>query len=147
MREFGSLLRVGLERGHHVHPVQRVQVVEVHQVIVHIQVQLHQVADGVGVLGNLDRQRIFHRAHRSQRVRAGTHAADTLGEGPRIARIAAFQDHFQAAPHGAGGHRVADHVVAVQIHFDAQVSFDTAHRIDHHALATIVELEALGFIS
>lgn len=39
-----------------------------------------------------------------------------------IARIAAFQNHFQPAPHGAGGHRVADDVVAVKVDLAAHVA-------------------------
>jgi len=146
LRQFGRALGIGLEGRHHIHPVQRVQVIEVHQVVVHVQVQLHQVADGVGVLGNLDRQRILDGAHRGQRMGAGAHAADAFGEGPGIARVTALEDDLQAAPHGAGGYRVSDHVLAVEIHLDPQVALDAADGIDDDALARVVQLESLRFV-
>ena len=62
-------------------------------------------------------------------------AADPLGEGPGVARIAVLQDHFDAAPHRAGGDGVADHIVLVDIHFEAQMALDARHRIDDDALA------------
>ncbi|MPN53719.1 hypothetical protein SDC9_201385 [bioreactor metagenome] len=77
---------------------------------------------------------------------AGTHTADAFGEGPGVARIAALEDDFQTAPHGAGGHGVADDVLVVEVHFHPQVALDAADRVDDDALAGIVELEALGFV-
>ena len=59
-------------------------------------------------LRNLDAERVFHRADRGQRVDRGADAADALAEGPGVARIAPLQDHFDAAPHGARRHGVAD---------------------------------------
>ena len=90
-----------------------------HDVVVHLQRQLHDIADGIGVFRDLDRQRVFDRAHRGQRVGAGADAADPLGEGPGVARIAAAQDDLDAAPHRAGRDGVADDIILVDIHFDA----------------------------
>jgi hypothetical protein len=145
LRQLAGLLRVGLQRADHVDPVQRVQVVEVHQVVVRVQRGMHQVADDVGVVGDVDLQRVFHRAHRDQRVRAGADAADALDEGPGITRVAALEDDLQPAPHRARADRVADDVLVVEVDFDAQVAFDAGDRVDDDALAAVVELEALGF--
>ncbi|CAM2154319.1 hypothetical protein PT2222_300024 [Paraburkholderia tropica] len=147
LREFGGALRVRVERAHHVDPVERVQVIEVHEVVVHPQRGLHEIADEIRILGNRDAERVLHRAHRRERVRARADAADALDERPRIARIAAAQDHFEAAPHRARGDRVGDDVVAVEIDFAAHVAFDARDRVDDHAAAAVVEREALGCVA
>ena len=144
LRQLGRRLRVRGERAHHVHPVEGVQVIEVHQVILRIQGQVHDVADRVRVLGDLDLQRVLDRANRRQRVHAGAHAADALHERPCVARITAAEDDLQAAPHRARGHGVADDVVRVDVHLDAEVPLDARDRIDDDALARVVELEAVG---
>ena len=94
--------------------------------------------------GILIAERVLDRAHRSERVHAGAYAADALDERPRVARVAALEDHLESAPHRAGGHRVADHVVLVDVDLDAQVTLDPRDRIDDDALAAVVEREALG---
>jgi hypothetical protein len=104
-------------------------------------------AEQVGVLRDLDAQCVLHRAHAGQRVGAGAHAADALDEGPGVARVAALQDDFEAAPHRAGGHRVADDVVAVEVHLAAHVALDARDRVDDDAAAAVVELEPLRFVS
>src|SRR5574343_1428351 len=74
---------------------------------------------------------------------AGTHAADALDKGPGVARVAALENHFQTAPHGAGGHRIGDDVLAVQVHLAAHMAFDAVDRVHHHAAAAIVQREPL----
>ncbi len=142
--QLGSLLRVGFQRRHDVDPVQRVQVVEVHEVVLRVQRRVHQVADDVRVLRDLDAQRILDRAHRGERVDARAHAADALDERPRVARVAALEDHLEAAPHRAGGDRVADDVVLVDVDLDPQVPLDAGDGVDDDALAAVVERETLG---
>lgn len=112
--------------------------------IVHLQRELHQVADRVGILRNGDSERILDRAHRRQGVRAGAHAADPFGERPGIARIAILQDDFDAAPHRACGYGVPGDVICVDVDLDPHVTFDASDRIDNNALAGIVELESVG---
>ena len=145
LRQLGGLFRVGLERADDVHPVERMQVIEVHQVVMRIQRRVHQVAHDVGVVGDLDLQRVFHRAYRHQRVRAGADAADAFDEGPGVARVAALEDDLQAAPHRSRGDGVADDVLVVEVHFDAQVTFDAGDGVDDDPLAAVVEAETLGF--
>ncbi len=84
------------------------------------------------------------RAHGGERVHARADAADALGERPRVARVAALEDHLQAAPHRARGDGVGDLALRVDVALDAQVPFDAADGIDDNALAAVVELEALG---
>ena len=54
LRERRGRLRIGLERRHHVHPVERVQVIEMHDVIVHELRADHQIADQLRIGGNRD---------------------------------------------------------------------------------------------
>ena len=115
-----------------------------HQMVLGILRQHHQVADVVGVLGNLDAQGILHGAHRGQGVHPGTDTADTFRERPGVTRVAPLEDDFQAAPHGAGRHGVTDHIVAVDVDLDAQMALDTADRINHHALPAGVEFKTVG---
>ncbi len=145
--QFRGLLRIGLQRRHDVHPVERVQVIEMHRVVVFLQRLRHDFADQVSVLRNRDAERIFHGAHRGQRVAAGAHAADAFDEGPGVPRVAALQDHFEAAPHGAGRHRVADDVVLVYVDLATHVAFDAGNRVDDDAPAGVVHRVALSFVS
>jgi len=125
------MLGIGLERGNDVHPVQCVQVIEMHHVVLHHLGEEHHVADDLGIRWNLDVQSVFNRAHRSQRMNRSTNTADAFTERPGIARVAALEDHLQATPHGAGRHGLADVVAFVQRGFDAQVTFDTGHGINN----------------
>ena len=118
--------------------------IEMHQMVLGVLRQHHQVADVVGVLGNLDAQRILDGAHRGQRVHAGTDTADTFRKRPGITRVASLENDFQTAPHGAGGYGVTDHVVVVEVDLDAQVALDAADRVDHHAFPAGVEFKAVG---
>ena len=90
LRQRRGRRRIGLERRHDVHPVERVQMIEVDDVVLHHLGQEHDVADDLGILGNLDAERVLHRAHRGQRVHRGADAADALAERPGVARIAAL---------------------------------------------------------
>ena len=117
--------------------------IEVDDVVVRLQRELHQIADRVGVLRNSDPERVLDRAHRGQRVRAGADAADAFGERPGVARIAVLQNDFDAAPHRAGGDGVADDVVLVDVHLDPQMAFDAGDGVDDDPLAGIVEREAV----
>ena len=118
--------------------------IEMHDVIVRLQGELHKVADRVGVLRDLDRQRILDRAHRGKRMGPGADATDALGEGPRVARIAALENHLDAAPHRAGGDGVADDVVGVDIDLDAQVSLDARDGIDDDPFPELSRLKPFG---
>ena len=86
--ELRGLHRIGLERADHVHPVQGVQMVEMHDVVLHVLGAEHQVADQFGVGRNDDAQRVLDGAHRGQGVHGGADAAGALGKRPGVARIA-----------------------------------------------------------
>ena len=51
-RQFGRLFRIGLERVDDVHPVERVQMIEVNDVILHVLGRQHDVADQLGCRRN-----------------------------------------------------------------------------------------------
>ena len=58
-----------------------------------------------------------------------TDAADTLREGPGIARVAPAQDDLDAANHGSGRVCLRD-TIAVHLRLDAQMAFDTGNGIN-----------------
>ena len=128
-----GLVRVGLQRGSDIDPVERRQMIEVHDEVMHRVRQDDQVADVLGVERNLHLQRVFHRPHRGDGMHRGAHAADALGDGPGVARIAAQQDQFNTAPHLAGRPGLLD-AAAIDIDVDAQVALDTGDRVNRYAL-------------
>ena len=88
-----------------VHPVQRVQVVEVDHVVLHVLDAFDQVADDPRVGRNLDSQSILYASHGGDGMYRRADAADALGEDPGVARVAPFQDHLDAAEHRATSSR------------------------------------------
>jgi hypothetical protein len=127
------LVRIGLQRRGDIDPVERREVVEVHDLVMHRVRQDDQVADELGVQRHFHLQGVLDRAHRGDGMHRGAHAADALGDGPGVARVAAEQDQFDAAPHLAGGPGLLD-AAAVDIDVDAQVAFDAGDRINRYAL-------------
>ena len=82
-------------------PVQGMQVVKVHHVILQVLGAKHQVADHFGIRRNLDPQGVLHGADRGQRMHGGTDTTGPFGKGPGVARVPAFQDQLEAADHGS----------------------------------------------
>ena len=115
------------------------QVIEVHDVVVHELRADHQIADQLRIGGNRDFERIFDRAYRGDAVHQRAHAADALRERPGIARVAAPQNDFDAAHHGAGTRGPGDHR-AVEFRLDPQVPLDPGDRIDDDGLCAHVPL-------
>ena len=85
-----GVLGIGLERADHVHPVQGVQMIEMHDVILHELGAEHEVADQFRIGWDDDVQRVLDGAHGGQRMHGGADAAGALGKGPRVARIASL---------------------------------------------------------
>jgi hypothetical protein len=73
--------------------------VEMHDVVVNRVRRDDDVADQLGVERHLHLQRVLHRAHRDDGVHRGAHAADALGDGPGVARVASQENLLDAAPH------------------------------------------------
>ena len=133
LREASRGSRIGFERRHNVHPVQRMQVIKVNHMILDILRQRHDVADDLRVFRNGDADGILYRPHRGQRVHRSTHAADALAECPSVAGIATLQNYFDAPPHGPGGDCVADDIVIIENGFHPQVTFNARYRIHYYA--------------
>src|SRR5581483_3837931 len=92
----------------------------------------HDVADQLSRRRHRDAQCIFDRPHAGQCVYRGTDAADTLRDGPRIARVAADENLFEAPHHGSRAEGVGDHAV---FHYglNAQMALDASYWIDNDA--------------
>ncbi len=124
-----SRRRIGLRNLQHIHPIQRRQLIEMDDVIVQRVRNQNQIADVLRVQRNLQLQRVFHRSNAGHRVNRSADSAKALGKEPCIPRIAATQNLFDAAPHGARSPRVGDRVI-VDLHVDAEVSFDSGDGIN-----------------
>ena len=125
----GGLRRIGRQGAYHVHPVQGVQVIEVHDVVLHELHALQKIADHVGCGGDPEVERVLHGPHRGERVDHRAHAADALREGPGISRVTALQDDLEAAELRAGRPGIHDALV-VFLHLDPQVPLDARDRVD-----------------
>ena len=100
--DFAGLLRIGAQSGDDVNPVAAVELIEVSQVVLAVQRSVHQVADDVSVLRNLDSESVFNRANGRQSMNTGADAADAFHKGPCITGVASLQNDFKTAPHRAG---------------------------------------------
>src|SRR5271157_142550 len=63
----------------------------------------------------------------------GAHAAEALGEQPGIAWVAAAENLFDAAPHGARSPCIADRIV-VDFDIDAKVAFNSGYGVNCDSL-------------
>ncbi len=123
LREFCRGGRIGFERAHNVHPIERVEVIKVDDVILDKLAAFDDITNDLRVERNRNAERVFHRAHRGCRVNGCADAADALRKDPGIARIASFEDDFHPAKHRAGTPRIG-YLAAVHLNFDAQMAFD-----------------------
>src|ERR1700678_21335 len=124
---------IRLQRGDDIHPVKRMQVIKMHDMVVNKLRHDHQIANQLGVRRYFVVQRILNRAHRRNAVNQGADTADALRKRPGIARIAAFENNFDAAHHGTGAGGPGDHR-PIKLRFDPKVSLDPCDRIDDNRL-------------
>ena len=127
----GGLLRVRGQGCGHVDPVQGVQVVEVHDVVMQELRGQDEVADEARVVGQVlvHADGVVHAAGRGQGVGVGAHAAGTLGEVLGVARVASFQDQLEAAEELRARPDVGD-LALVDFDFDLEMAFDAGHGVD-----------------
>lgn len=107
--------------------------IEMHHMVVDELRRDHDVADELGVRGNLVSQSELDGAHRCDAVNHRAHAAESLREGPGIAWIAAVQDQFDATHHGAGTRRAGDDAGGIGVRFDPEMPFDAGYRVNDDA--------------
>jgi hypothetical protein len=99
LRQRRSFRRVRAERADDVDPIERVQVIEMDDVILHVLRRYDQIAEQPCVRRGHGADSPFDCADRGDGVNRGADAADALGEGPGVARIAPAQDQLDAAKH------------------------------------------------
>ena len=126
-----GLVGIGLERGDDIHPVEGVQVIEVHHMIVYILLCDHEVAHQVGRLGDLNAQGVFHGADGGEGMHRCAYSARPLCESPCLPGVAALQDDLDSPHHGAGGIGLGDRVAGIQLGLDTQVALDAGDRINN----------------
>ena len=86
LRELRGLGRIGFERGNDVHPVQRREMVEMDQVILHGVLRDHEVAHQLRVDWHFDFERVLDGADGADGVDGGADAAEPLRVGPGVLR-------------------------------------------------------------
>ena len=131
--EARCLARVGFQGAGDINPVERREVVEVHDMVVNGMRQNDHVPDVLGVDRHFELQRVLDGAYRSERMDCSTYAADALGDRPGITWIAPDQDVLDASPHLARGPRFLD-LAAVHFDIDTQVAFDSGYWINRDSL-------------
>lgn len=124
-----------------VDPVEGMQLVEMHRMVVHVEHCFHDVAHHFGIGRNTDAERILNGANRAKRVDGGTHAANTAYEHPGIAWVAVAYYVFDSTYHRTG--TVCIFYFAI---FDGclypEMTFDTGNRVYNdsfrHGVANLV---------
>ncbi|EXI71461.1 MAG: hypothetical protein AW07_03522 [Candidatus Accumulibacter sp. SK-11] len=111
--------------------------VEMDDVVMHRVGQDDHVADVLRVDRQLELQGILDRTHRCQSMHRRAHAADALGDGPGVARVATDQDVLRATPHLPRGPSLL-HFVAIDLDIDPQVAFDPRDRINRDSSRHLV---------
>ena len=123
-----------LHRG--VSPVALVEdrkLIEVDDVVLNVKGGVQEISDDVRILRNLDSDRVLNRTDGGKRMNARADAADAFNERPGIARVAPFENHFEAAPHGAGAHRVDDFPVVAEDGLHAQMTLNAGDRVNNNS--------------
>ena len=129
--ELRGLDRICLERGGHIHEIQRVQMIEMHHMVMQVLHAQHQIADGRGVSGDFHADGVFKGAGGGKGVGVGAYAAGALREMLRVTRVTALENHFQPAEQCGGAASVLDAAV-FHFHLDTQMSFDAGDGIHHN---------------
>ena len=120
---------IRLQRRDDVDPVERRQVIEVHDVVVHGVRGQDQVPDVLRIQRHLQFQRVLDRADRRDRVHRRAHAAEPLREEPRLSRIASLENPLDAAEHRPRRPRLS-HDSPVHLGVDTEMPLDAGHRVD-----------------
>ena len=130
--EVDCLLRVGLGCGDHVDKVQRVQVVEVNDVVVDFLGFEDQFTDATCLVRQRDVEGILDGCDAGDGVRAGAHTADAADEGPHVAGVVALDHGLNTAELGGLGPRLRNFLV-VCLKLNAEVAFDPGDRVDDYS--------------
>ena len=84
--QLGSGCRVGFKRGGDIHPIQRMQVVKMDDMILNVLNGFDDVADQAGIGGDLNFQGIFDSSHGAECMYRRSDTANSLGKRPGISR-------------------------------------------------------------
>ena len=90
LRDFRCFFRVGFQCAHDIHPIQRMQMIKMHDVILQILRAEHEITNQFRIRRHGDFQGVFDGSHRRQRVYGRAYAAGAFRKSPGVARVAAF---------------------------------------------------------
>ena len=138
VRKFRCCLGISLGGRHNVHPVETGKMIQMHQMVMVHEAQVHDITDNIGVVWYLYAKRVFHRMHGGKGMRTRADAADAFNKGPGVARVAAFEDDFNTSENGAARNRIGDDVAVVKVHLATQVPFNAGNGVYNHAAARVL---------
>ena len=108
------------------------QLVEMDDMIVHIQYGGHDVAYHLSIGRDNDIERVLYRPYGAKRMDGGTHSAYTSDENPGITRVTVFHDRFDSAYHRAGAICVFN-LSILYIGLDPEVPFYAGKRVYYYS--------------
>ena len=122
--------RIGFQRLERTDPVERMQMIEMDDVVLMSEARRDDVADVMRVLWDRDAERILDGAQAAERMGGCAHAADTLNICPRIARVTIVHDELETAPGRSGGDGIFDLARRlIDLNFNAQMSLNAGDRV------------------
>ena len=132
LSELGGFCRISLQRSGDIDPVECVQMVEVHDMVLDVLAGRNNIADEAGIVRDFDSKRVLNSADRSQGMYHGADRADPLRPEPDFSRIAIANNQFNAAKHCPGTPCVRD-LAAIHLGFDPKVPLDPGDGIHYNA--------------
>ena len=115
------------------YPVQSMQMIEMHDMVLHRQRCRHDVADIIGILRNSNTQSVLNRTDRAQSMSRGANAANTLDISPGVTGVTILHNQFQAAPGGTGGNSVCNLPRCfINLHLYTKMTFNASYRIYYY---------------
>ena len=130
--QFGSLGNVCAQATCNVDEVKSMQMIEMHDVIMHELGGKHQVADNGSIMGQLfiNTNCVINAADGSKRVHVGADTAGTLGKVLSIAGITPFQDDLQTTEQLRAAADIDD-LAVFDNGFHAKMTFDSGDRVNY----------------
>ena len=125
--------RIRRQRTHYIRPVQRVEVVEVHDVVLHKLDPLQEVAHNPRIVRDRDTQRIFDCSHGADSMYGRSDSADALSEHPRISRVPPRHDQLDSTEHHPCAPGIP-HLAVLDLRLNAQVPLNAGDRVNGYLL-------------
>ena len=128
LRKQRSLGGIGFESGNDIHPVERMQLIKMDNMVVHIQYGGHDVAYHLSIRRDDDIERVLYRSYRAKRMDGGTYSTYASYENPSVTRVTVFHDCFDSTHHCTGTIGVFNFSV-LNVGLDPEMAFYAGKRV------------------